>query len=26
MLLKQRGISVRRVFFYDENGYREVSL
>lgn len=26
MLLKQRGITVRRVFFYDENGYSEVIL
>ena len=26
MLLQQRGVSVRRVFFHDENGYREVSL
>ena len=26
MLLKQRGITVRRVFFYDENGYSEVTL
>lgn len=26
MLLKQRGITVRRVFFYDETGYSEVTL
>lgn len=26
MLLRQRGVTVRRVFFYDETGYREVSL
>lgn len=25
-LLKNRGITVRRIFFYDENGYSEVTL
>ena len=26
MLLKQRGVTVRRAFFNDENGYSEVTL
>ena len=26
MLLRHRGISVRRVFFHDKNGYSEVTL
>lgn len=25
-LLKQRGVTVRRIFFYDENGYSEVTV